>query len=76
MIEVRAANSEALLQAITNMPGVKKANKINSTIQLTAEEHITPERINEYCIQNGILLSHLVLKKKSLETKFMELTNV
>ena len=31
--------------------------------------------INQFCFNNGIVLSHLQLKKKSLESKFFELTN-
>lgn len=30
--------------------------------------------INQYCMQKGIVLSHLLQKKKSLESKFIELT--
>jgi len=33
------------------------------------------ESINQYCFNNGIILNHLVLKKKSLESRFFELTN-
>jgi ABC-2 type transport system ATP-binding protein len=31
--------------------------------------------INQYCFDQGIVLNHLVLKKKSLEARFFELTN-
>lgn len=31
--------------------------------------------INNHCFTNGVVLNHLRLKKKSLETKFFELTN-
>ena len=75
IIEASAQNNEALLQLLNKMPGIKKASIVNNTVQLFAEENITPTQVNEYCIENGIVLSHLVLKKKSLETKFMELTN-
>jgi ABC-2 type transport system ATP-binding protein len=33
------------------------------------------DEINKFCFQNGIVLSHLVLKKKRLEARFFELTN-
>ena len=33
------------------------------------------EVINNYCFSNGIILNHLILKKKSLEARFFELTN-
>ncbi len=75
IIEVGAQNNEVLRQLLDNMPGIKKASIVDNTVQLFAEENITPIQVNEYCIENGIVLSHLVLKKKSLETKFMELTN-
>ena len=75
VIEVKAQNEIALLQLLTTMPGIKKANKIGDSIQLLTDDSLTSEDVNEYCMQNGIVLSHLVLKKKSLETKFMELTN-
>jgi len=33
------------------------------------------DEINKFCFQNGIVLTHLVLKKKRLEARFFELTN-
>ena len=33
------------------------------------------EDINNYCFSKGIVLNHLVFKKKRLEAKFFELTN-
>lgn len=33
------------------------------------------EAINQYCFDQGVVLNQLTLKKKSLETKFFELTN-
>jgi len=32
------------------------------------------DEINSHCFNNGVVLNHLQLKKKSLETKFFELT--
>ena len=31
--------------------------------------------INKHCFENGIILTHLYLRKKSLEAKFLEITN-
>ncbi|MFT3933295.1 MAG: ABC transporter ATP-binding protein [Chitinophagaceae bacterium] len=31
--------------------------------------------INQYCFNNGVVLNHLLLKKKRLEARFFELTN-
>jgi len=32
--------------------------------------------VNRYCFDKGITLNHLQLRKRSLESKFMELTKV
>lgn len=74
-IEISAANLQQLERAISTMPGVKQAKPVNGAVLLSCDGHVSTTQVNEYCIQQGITLSHLVLKKKSLETKFMELTN-
>ena len=74
-VEVAAADLNALQNVLQKMNGIQKIKLANNTLQLTCDKHIGTAQINEYCISNGIVLSHLLLKKKSLETKFMELTN-
>jgi ABC-2 type transport system ATP-binding protein len=65
-----------LESVINSLPELKQVKKYNGSIQLfypvgTANM----ESINRHCFNNGITLSQLQLKKKSLETKFIELTN-
>lgn len=74
-IEISSANLQELERAVSVMPGIKQARPVNGAVLLSCEQHISTTQVNEYCIQQGITLSHLILKKKSLETKFMELTN-
>jgi ABC-type multidrug transport system ATPase subunit len=74
-IEVKAADMAALQTALQSMTGIQKMRLNNDLLQLTCDKGVTPLQINEYCISKGIVLSHLLLRKKSLETKFMELTN-
>ncbi len=74
-IEVKATDMEELEAALTGMPGMQKIKMVNQTLQLTCDKSIDTRQVNEYCIARGIVLTHLLLKKKSLETKFMELTN-
>ncbi len=58
-----------------------KAQKIEvddktGTVQLTFSKGTTQlEEINQYCFDNGIVLSQLVIRKKRLEARFFELTN-
>lgn len=61
---------EAILQSIPNISWRKSEQKILITVQ----EGVTATKINERCAAQGLSLSHLVLKKKSLEQTFMELT--
>ncbi len=74
-IEIGSNDVQQLLAVIKAMPGITDAKLSINTITLSAEGNITTADINRYCTEKGITLSHLLLKKKSLETKFMELTN-
>ena len=76
IVEIAAANNDALLNTIELMGGFSKVKKHPNCLQLfypvgTAQL----ESINKYCFEKVITLQQLQLKKKSLETKFFELTN-
>jgi ABC-2 type transport system ATP-binding protein len=75
IIEIKSADISSLQLVINAMPGIKKTTINNGYLQLACEPHVNTININGYCISKGIVLSHLNLKKKSLESKFMELTN-
>ncbi|GAA4461318.1 ABC transporter ATP-binding protein [Nemorincola caseinilytica] len=75
VIEVRATDMHALEEALKQMAGISSTKISEGTLLLACEQGTGPVQVNEYCISKGIVLSHLLLKKKSLETKFMELTN-
>lgn len=74
-VEVRAADMAGLQQALQTMPGIKKIKRVGDLLQLVCEKDVDPQQINEFCMSKGIVLSHLQLKKRSLESKFMEITN-
>ena len=76
IIEVAADDINRLQQLLTGMQGIKNIRLVNNLLQLSCETSVTPTQVNQYCISNNITLSHLVLKNKSLETKFIELTNI
>ncbi|MEK0413680.1 MAG: hypothetical protein RL070_1168 [Bacteroidota bacterium] len=76
IVEIAASNNDALFNTIELMGGFSKVKKHENCLQLfypigTAQL----ESINKYCFEKGITLQQLQLKKKSLETKFFELTN-
>ncbi|MBN8671842.1 MAG: ATP-binding cassette domain-containing protein [Chitinophagales bacterium] len=74
-IEISSNDAQQLLTIIKAMPGIRDAKISTNTITLSCDENISTADINRYCADKSITLSHLLLKKKSLETKFMELTN-
>jgi ABC-type multidrug transport system ATPase subunit len=74
-VEVKAENLPALQQLLLAMPGISKVQPGNNMLLLSCDAAVQPAVINEYCMSHGITLSHLLLKKKSLESKFIELTN-
>jgi ABC-2 type transport system ATP-binding protein len=76
IVEIAAADNDALESMVQDMGGFTKVKKHAGCLQLfypvgTAQL----DGINKYCFDKGITLQQLQLKKKSLETKFFELTN-
>lgn len=71
-----AANLETLKLTLSTLPHIRQVKVVEDRIQLYFEaEGTDPAAINRHCFEKGITLTHLQLRKKSLETKFMELTD-
>jgi ABC-type multidrug transport system ATPase subunit len=65
----------ALQELLNGLPGVKQVQVKEDHVQVYFQgAGMDPAAINRYCFEKGIVLKHLQLRKKSLETKFMELT--
>ena len=75
IVQLRAQDMEKLRQVAGQINGGKKVSANDNYIEISFTAG-TPdlESINRLCFENGIVLSHLQLKKNSLETKFLELT--
>lgn len=75
--EVRAADMDQLQAAAAGMPGASSITRIDAQ---TLHVHFPAgtadlSALNSFCFQHGVVLTHLLLKKKSLESKFIEITN-
>lgn len=76
LFELKAANhEEKLLTALEKHPSINKVTKNHETIIATLNDPITPAEINTFLFHKGIILSHLVKRKPSLEQQFLDLTN-
>ncbi|HEV9037151.1 MAG TPA: ATP-binding cassette domain-containing protein [Puia sp.] len=69
---VTTAELQRLLQPL---PGVKQIKVQDEHVQVYfVSDAMDPSEVNRYCFEKGIALKYLQLRKKSLESKFMELT--
>lgn len=76
MVEVSSTDHQKLIQVLNGYPDKTRVMDENSLVKIfcpVGKADLTA--INNYCFNNGVILSHLILKKKSLEARFFELTN-
>ena len=68
-------NEEKLLHLLEAHPTIGNVKKEGEFIIATLDETISATEFNTYLFENGIVLSHLVKRKPSLEQQFLDLTN-
>jgi ABC-2 type transport system ATP-binding protein len=73
-IELAADDLAALENVLKQMAGVLEVHNNGTGLTIHGEETITTAGINKYCFEKGIVLSQLNLKRKNLETRFLEIT--
>ena len=73
-IEIAAKDMTGLISVIQQMPGLKALQQRDTALSLTGNDALSAEAVNKYCMERGIILSQLLVKRKSLEHTFMELT--
>ena len=70
-----ASNREKLMSTLEEHPAIGKINEENERIIASLKSAISATEMNEYLFKKGIVLSHLVKRKPSLEQQFLDLTN-
>ncbi len=76
MVELGAGDLQALQNAMQSFSGHKKLETRDGFLIVLFESgQANIETINQHCFNKGVVLNHLVMKKRSLESKFIELTN-
>ena len=66
---------EKLVALLSNFDGIASVKEDEDKIIAMLEKPITASEINSYLFKNGIVVSHLVKRKPSLEQQFLTLTN-
>lgn len=76
IVEVGAADATRLGEVLDSLKGYNSMKKDGICFHLAYPQgQVNLEDINAFCFQKGITLNHLQMKRKSLESKFFELTN-
>ncbi|UAM98940.1 ATP-binding cassette domain-containing protein [Polaribacter litorisediminis] len=76
LLELKVEKQEKeLITLLENHPAIGKITKDHETIITTLNREISSTEINTYLFENGIVLSHLIKRKPSLEQQFLDLTN-
>lgn len=68
-------DSEKLMELLTKFEGIASIKTEDEKIIATLNKPVSASEINSYLFSNGVVLSHLVKRKPSLEQQFLTLTN-
>lgn len=74
MIELGADDLVALQTIIQQMNGLLQTQIIDNYLQAIFSNGITAQEVNRFCFEKGIVLNKLNVKRKSLESTFLEIT--
>jgi ABC-2 type transport system ATP-binding protein len=74
VIEVAAEDMKALEGVLASLRVLKSISRQGNMLRVTVEEGFSSQQLNAFCFEQGLTLSYLNKKKKSLEAEFMELT--
>jgi ABC-2 type transport system ATP-binding protein len=72
--ELQAESNSNLIETLKNHPEVEKISESEGKVIAYFKSQLDASVLNRYLVENGVYLSHLVLKKMSLEEQFLELT--
>ncbi|MBR9919323.1 MAG: ATP-binding cassette domain-containing protein [Bacteroidetes bacterium] len=73
-VEIGAADIQALKRLIQEEEELHFVSESGDRLILDAEAGFSAERINEVAFKQGIILTHLSVKQRSLESEFLEIT--
>ena len=76
LLELKIDKKEdELIELLEEHEAIEKITKEHDILFATLKREISSTEINTYLIEKGLVLSHLVKRKPSLEQQFLDLTN-
>jgi len=73
IIEISCNNNQDLLMKLKGSGLVKDVVTENGLLVLTLNENVTPGEINTFAFKNSLVIYHMLSRKRSLESQFLEL---
>ena len=73
-LELQSEDLKQLSIAIQQLPNIESVEEIEGKIIVFSKNEIDPAFVNKFLAERNVFLSHLALKKQSLEQQFLELT--
>ena len=71
---MRCERQQDLILALETHPDFSSLKEENGLITAFLKNPLSAEALNSYLFQKNIVLSHLVMRKESLEEQFLQLT--
>lgn len=75
IIEVGAADLAALKSTLSNLQAVTSLREEMPHLEITLSPDFTAAQLNQWLFEQGQILNHLKVRKKSLEAEFLERTS-
>ncbi|MFK8103912.1 MAG: ABC transporter ATP-binding protein [Saprospiraceae bacterium] len=73
-VEIAASDNEALKSLLGQLPEIKHLQEVRDKLILEVNNSFSTSKLNQFAFDNGIVLTHLAAKSKSLEEEFLEIT--
>lgn len=73
IIELSCNNNDALRDLLKSSDLVKEIITENGLLVITLKENTTPSEINTFAFEHKLVVHHLLSRKRSLESQFLEL---
>ncbi|WGK64307.1 ABC transporter ATP-binding protein [Croceiramulus getboli] len=73
--ELKTAHRDQLITALQDIPEIAKLKEEGDLVTAFLEAPLEAEALNAQLFKKGVILTHLIKRKESLEEQFLQLTN-
>ncbi|RLD22919.1 MAG: hypothetical protein DRI70_10000, partial [Bacteroidetes bacterium] len=73
IMEISCTNNEMMKKKMEVSPMVKEVESENGILVITLSENVLPADINAFAFSNDLVIHHMLSRKRSLESQFLEL---